>query len=283
MKRAVLLGLFDSVHIGHIKTVEALCRTDAGEKLVYTFNLLSLDTKGERTPLITEAYREKLLLDAGAHRVISVDFAAVRGLSPEEFVENILIGELGADIVIAGENFRFGRNAAGDMNALRALCNKRGVSVISVPLERDSEGVISTTRIRALLEEGNIIDANRLLGRRYAITGEITHGKALGREWGIRTVNLEYDGCLKCGVYSTTAEINGKKYKSVTNVGYKPTVSDGKNKNAETHILDFDAEVYGERVTVEFNAFYRGEEKFPDRESLISAITKDINIRKDEI
>ncbi len=250
---------------------------------VFTFKLDSYDAKGNRASLLTEGQREGMLRDLGVDSVYSVDFREYKSLSPEEFVDQVLCGSIGTEFVLAGENFRFGKNASGDAKALERLCRERGLGVRIIPLLEDGEGVISTTRIRALLAEGNIQRANELLGRSYSVEGSITHGNALGRQWGIKTINIPYNGCLKRGVYATTTEINGKKYKSVTNVGVKPTVTDGDIENAETHLLDFDEEVYGELAVVEFSAFYRGEEHFPDRESLIEAITKDITRRKDEI
>lgn len=282
MKNAVLLGLFDSVHMGHLQAVKALCDTGAENKTVYTFKLATHTAKGDRIPLISDEEKAGLLIEAGATRVVSVAFESVRSLTPEEFVENILIGELEADVVLAGENFRFGRFASGDMDTLKKLCNGRGAEVISVPLARDSEGVISTTRIRALLEAGEVEKANSLLGRRYSVSGRITHGNALGRQWGIKTLNLPYEGCLRCGVYSTLTCIENESYKSVTNIGFKPTVTDGKIKNCETHLLDFDKEVYGEEARIELLSFYRSEEKFPDSHSLTEAIKNDITKRREE-
>lgn len=278
---AVLLGLFDSVHRGHIKTVEALTKTGAEHKIVYTFELASLDTKGKRVPLISDEKKRELLLKAGADEVVSVDFHSVKGIEPREFVKQVLIDGLGAQVILCGENFRFGKGAMGDTEMLGALCEEAGASAIIIPLERDSEGVISTTRIRAHLEAGEIERANDLLGRRYAIEGDIIHGNALGRDMGVRTINTAYDGCLRNGVYATSVIIDGRKYPSVTNIGTKPTVSNGEKRGAETHILGFDMEVYGNRATVEFIQFYREEQKFPSRDILIETITNDINKRKE--
>ena len=277
---AVLLGLFDSVHLGHLKTIDALKDTGAKRKIVYTFKLSGIDTKGKRVPLISDEQKESLLLAAGANEVISEEFSDVRNLSPEEFVDDILIHKLGADIVLCGENFRFGRYAAGDTQTLERLCKERGVALKVIPLERLDGEVISTTRIRALLEVGDIENANRLLARSYSVSGEIIHGNALGREMGIRTINLYYEGCLKDGVYATITNIDGKSYKSVTDIGFKPTVSDSGKRCCETHILDFSCDSYGKTATVEFLEFYRDEKKFDNTEELIETIKNDINRRK---
>lgn len=277
---AVLLGLFDSVHLGHIKTLDALKQTGAKRKIVYTFKLAGVDTKGKRVPLISDEQKEELLLKNGADEVVSDDFSDVRHLSPEEFVDDILIHRLGADMILCGENFRFGRYAAGDTNTLEKLCKERGVGLKVIPLERLDGEVISTTRIRALLEKGDIETANRLLSRSYCVSGEIIHGNAFGREMGIRTINLYYEGCLKDGVYATITNIDGKSYKSVTDIGFKPTVSDSGKRCCETHILDFSCDSYGKTATVEFLEFYRDEQKFDNTHDLIETIKNDINRRK---
>lgn len=280
---AVLLGLFDSVHLGHIKTLDALKQTGAKRKIVYTFKLASVDTKGKRVPLISDEQKEELLLKNGADEVISDDFSDVRNFSPEEFVEDILIHRLGADMILCGENFRFGKFAAGDTNTLEKLCKERGVKLTVIPLEKLDGEVISTTRIRALLENGDIENANRLLSRNYSVSGEIIHGNAFGREMGIRTINLYYEGCLKDGVYATVTTVGGKSYKSVTDIGFKPTVSDGGKRCCETHILDFCDDLYGRSATVEFLEFYRDEQKFDNTHDLIETIKNDINRRKGAI
>ncbi len=281
-RKATLLGLFDSLHLGHIKAVRELMSVDAHLHTVFTFKLDTYDAKGSRVPLLTEAQREEIFRGLGVDSIFTADFGDIRELSPEEFVDSILCGCIGTKYVLAGENFRFGKNAAGDAQTLKKLCEERGIKAKIIPLLSDREGVISTTRIRALLEAGEIEKANSLLGRRYSISGSITHGNALGRQWGIKTLNLEYEGCLKCGVYSTLTYIENKMYKSVTNIGYKPTVTDGRIKNCETHLLDFDREVYGEEARIELLSFYRSEEKFPDSQSLTEAIKNDIMKRREE-
>lgn len=280
-KSAVLLGLFDSVHAGHLKTLDALLKTDAECKTVYTFKLETLDTKGNRVPLISDEQKQTLLLSHGANRVISEDFQKVKNLSPEEFVKDILIDRLGADIVICGENFRFGKAAAGDTSLLEKLCRKYSADTVVVPLESIGGEIISTTRIRELLADGKIADANRLLGREYSVEGEIIHGASLGRQMGIRTINFDYDGCLKNGVYATTTLIKGKSYKSITDIGFKPTVSDGTRRCMETHILGFEGDVYGIYATITFLKFYREEKRFSSRQELIDTINKDIKRRSD--
>lgn len=280
-RSAVLLGLFDSVHIGHQKTLEVLAKSDAAVKTVYTFDLASLDTKGERVPLISDSEREKLLLANGAHRVVSEDFKTVKGLSCEEFFKSVLIDRLGADMVICGKNYRFGKNAEGDTDTLARLCRKYGITLNVVGLENIDGEVVSTTRIRHLLALGDIPNANRLLGRSYSVSGRILHGTALGRQMGIRTVNMAYDGCLKNGVYATSTVIDGKKYKSITDIGYKPTVSSGDKRCFETHILDFSGDIYGCEATVIFLEYYREEKKFSSRQELTDTINKDIKRRSD--
>lgn len=282
---AVLLGLFDGVHLGHRAAIEALCGCGAKERLVYSFTFHGLDTKGKRSPLTTDLEKTELILSLGADRVILEDFDRVRNLTPEEFVKGVLLGELGADTVIAGENFRFGKNASGDSGTLLTLCRELGMRAVILPTVKIDGEPVSSTRIRELISMGRVSEASRLLGYEYFITGRVLHGDAVGRSMGIRTVNLSSDGGKLIpldGVYSSTTVIGGRSYPSVTNVGFKPTVRQDAARGIETHILDYSGDIYDETVKVIFRRYYRPERKFPSRQELIDAIAADIKRRKEE-
>lgn len=284
---AILLGLFDSVHIGHRKAVRALCESDDSLlKTVYTFESLAVDTKGKRKLILTDQEKLDMLLSLGADGVVFGDFGKVRELSAEEFVRDMLIKKYRADTLICGENFRFGKGAKADAGDLSRLCEKYGLRCKIVELERLPDGVeVSTTHIRRLLENGDIEPANRLLGYRYFINGNVVHGSAFGRTMGIKTVNLDFNSAKLVppnGVYSTDVLIDGCCYMGVTNIGVKPTVSDLARIGIETHILGFDKEIYDKTISIIFNRYYRREMKFNSSAELSAAIGKDIRRRKEE-
>lgn len=283
--RAVLLGLFDGVHLGHAATCRALCKSGADIKTVYTFRSAELKTKGERRLILNDSEKEQKLLSLGADEVIFAPFAEVRDFSPAEFIQKVIINQLGADKVICGENFRFGKDALGDCDILRGLLAHEGIELEVVPTVTYDGEIVSTTRIRKLLEQGDIKAANRLLGYKYFLKGTVLHGDARGRKMGIRTINTSFDGqkiLPPGGVYSSDVIIGGKRYMGVTNVGVRPTFYESGEIGIETHIIDFDGDVYSNTVSILFNKFYREEKKFSDAAALIETIKGDIERRKEE-
>ena len=279
----VLLGLFDGLHRGHMRAVEELLKC-GGEKTVFTFNSASMTTKGERGLLMTDSEKKERLIALGADRVISRDFGEIKDLSPEEFVRKILLNELKAKRVICGENFRFGRGGKADATVLRELCRSLGIETSVVPTVCDGWLPISTTRIRGLIESGDISEANRLLGYCYGFGGIIEHGSGIGRKMGIKTVNTAFDprrALPKKGVYASKAKIDGEIFPGVTNIGTRPTVhSDGKIV-IETHIIGFEGDVYGKSVFVALTDFLREEKRFGGLDELKEAVAKDIKRAKE--
>lgn len=283
--RAVLLGLFDGVHSGHAAACQALLQSGAGRKTVYTFRSAELKTKGERKLILTDSEKKQRLLSLGADEVIFTPFAEVKDYSPKEFVQKVIKDELGADKVICGENFRFGKNAAGDCDILKELLLHEGIALETVPTVLADGEIVSTTRIRGLLEQGDIKAANKLLGYKYFLAGTVLHGDARGRKMGIRTINTSFDGqkiLPPGGVYSSDVIIDGKRYMGVTNIGVRPTFYEFAEIGIETHIIDFDGDVYSNTVSILFNEFYRQEKKFSDAAALIETIRGDIERRKEE-
>lgn len=173
---SVLLGIFDGLHIGHLSAVGKL-NEQHGEKLVYTFDSASVTVKGERKLLISDEKKKKFLTDLGADRVISVSFESVKDISAEDFVKNILLEELNAGTVICGENFHFGRGGKADSDDLKRICRELGINAIAVPTVCDGLGAVSTTRIRLLIEKGDMREASRLLGRKYSVCGDLKNGE----------------------------------------------------------------------------------------------------------
>lgn len=177
MNKTVLLGLFDGLHRGHRCAIDEVLRRD-GEKLVFTFRSKSLDTKGARGLLMTDCQKESAFRELG-FEVKSVDFAQVKDMSPREFVKEVLADELSATAVVCGENFRFGRGGQADSCELERLCGEFGIEVTAVPLMYDGGEPISTTRIRRLIEAGDLAQANLLLGSPYTVECETSAGEMI--------------------------------------------------------------------------------------------------------
>lgn len=281
----VLLGLFDGLHRGHMSAVEELLK-QGGRKVVYTFDSLTMTTKGERALLMTDGEKRGRLLELGVDEVVSRDFAEIKDIEPRQFVEDILRKELSAERVICGENFRFGKGGQANAKDLQKLCRDQGIETVIVPTVCIGNDPVSTTRIRKLIEQGSISEANELLGRPYGFEGEIIHGDRVGTRMGIKTVNIAFDPkrvLPKRGVYMSRAMIGGKAYRGVTNVGTRPTVHDDSSIVIETHILDFDGEVYGESAKIELLRFMREEKRFGSLEELRATVARDIKIVKETL
>lgn len=281
----LLLGLFDGLHRGHMSAVSELLKAD-GKKLVFTFNSEGFSPKGERGLLMTDRKKREALIKAGADGVISRDFSELCGLTPKEFVDSIIDKEIHAERVFCGENFRFGRDASAGAKELGALCREKGIEVSVVPLLYDGGEPISTTRIRGLIERGETLEAGRLLGYAYGFEGEILHGSQIGRRMGIRTLNIAYDRRLvlpKKGVYMSRTEIDGKSFWGITNVGDRPTVHSDGETVIETHLIDFDGEVYGDCARVGLGKFLREERRFGSLDELRETVERDIKTVKELI
>ncbi len=272
--KTVVLGTFDGVHPGHRALLDA-ARAFGGEVLVYTF---ARSPKGAKL-LTLPPDREALLRLGGADGVYFEDFTSVRGLSPEAFVSDVLIGKLGAEKVVCGFNYRFGEGAKGDAEMLERLLAPYGVQVRRVEAVLDEGGVISSTRIRTLLSEGRMEDAAKVMGRRFFYHLPIVHGRKLGRKLGFPTANMRVPTemiTLPRGVYATVCEIAGNRYGGVTNVGFRPTVNEDEDDvTVETHLLSYAGDLYGKDMKVSFCAYLRGELRFDGAAALADQIEKD--------
>ncbi|MEA1974362.1 MAG: bifunctional riboflavin kinase/FAD synthetase, partial [Bacillota bacterium] len=258
---AITLGTFDGLHIGHVKIIKQLVK-DAKEKnlksLVYTFanNPVSLTNKEDALSTIFElSYKKKLIEKLGVDILVLLTFdERQRNISPFEFIEDILINNLRMKHLVVGYDFHFGKQAKGDTNLLIKQSKKYHYSYdIVEPIKKDFVR-ISSTLIRKLLRNGNIQDTNFYLGRNYSLEGKIVEGEKIGRQLGYPTANLELDNnfaIIKPGVYITKIIIDDEAFFSVTNVGFNPTLKRSEF-TVETHILDYDKNIYGKIVRVEF-------------------------------
>ncbi len=281
---AVALGNFDGVHIGHTKLINVLT-SFAMQSVVYTFETHPVNEICGKNTLLTvntNAEKSEILESLGVDSVILADFNAVRDLSPEEFVDNILIKKLQAKEVVCGYNYRFGKNGAGDTFLLSRLLKERGAN-LTVVEEVTLDGLtVSSTEVRRALLGGDMEQAHKLLGRPYFIDSTVVHGKALGRKMGFPTVNEAFEEgrlVLPYGVYFARCIVKGgASHIAVVNIGIRPTVNTTDPvPTVEAHIIDFSGDLYGSDVRIELLKKSRDEQKFGSLDGLKKQIEKDIS------
>ncbi len=279
---AVALGMFDGVHRGHRKVIEAALKyrgTYQTAVLTFTTKKIRPKQKASQRDILTPQGRLSLLEKMGVDVTYIPDFEELREMEPREFVTEILCRRLRAKVVCCGEDYRFGKNAGGDVALLQKLGEELGITVEVVSPELEDGYPVSSTRIRQCLLDGDIPKANRLLGYRYFIEGTVVYGKQLGRTMECPTINQELspNTCIpKFGVYVSTTNIDGKEYPSITNVGKKPTIQGDRMPLAETHIIGIDRHLYGQTLRVTLYRFIREEMRFESLEELSRTIHRDI-------
>lgn len=280
------LGNFDGLHIGHAKLIDTLVKECADRGLtsiIYTFmkhpeNILR---KTLFTPQITTAKKKIELLN---HFNIDYLYMAefdekFSRVMPEDFVKKVLVDSFGIKLAVVGYDYRFGFEGSGDVALLEHLGEKYGFSVIIVPPVHYGSEVVSSTLIRKLLARGDVEKAFLMLGRPYSMQGLVVRGRSMGAKLGFPTANLlpeKYLVVPRSGVYMTQTEVDGNVYKSLTNIGKNPTFK-LKRVSVETHILDFENDIYDEAVEVFFIKRIRGEKKFDGVENLSRQIQEDIS------
>ena len=281
---AVCIGAFDGVHLGH-RAVLAQVRASAQARgltpVAVSFAPIPrvFFARGAAMPQLSST-REKigLLRQAGMERVLLLRFdAKLAAMSAQDFVEQVLVARLNARQVRVGEGFRFGHARAGDLALLQRLGRASGFEAGEVaPFALDGERV-SSTRIRALLGTGNFDAAARLLGRRFAIGGHVVRGAQLGRKLGYPTANLRLGSRVAPvgGVFAVrVAGIRAQAMPGVASLGTRPTV-DGREVLLEAHLFDFDGDLYGKRIEVEFVKKLRDEQKFDNLDAMVKQIDID--------
>ena len=281
-RSVITLGKFDGLHKGHDKLLK---RTQEwGEKgletVVFTFDispLVKLGTKIKRT-ILTNSERKVLLEKKKIDCLIECPFVPeLIKMSPEEFIEKILIHRLHVAVLVVGPDFRFGYERRGNVKLLQEFGKKYDFRVEVMDKEMEEERVVSSTWIRESLREGNIEKVNELLGYPYFVQGTVVHGRKLGRTMGLPTINqVPPDGKLlpPFGVYATKCYIEGETFYGISNVGVKPTVQGG-FAGVETYLFDCDKNLYDKEAWVEFYHFVRPECKFDSLEELKGQIQRD--------
>ena len=284
MKEKVIyaLGFFDGVHLGHQALLTAcrhLAQRTGCKAGAVTFDVHPESLVAGHAPQLLTTVRDRgaLLLALGqleALQVLPFD-EALRTQNWREFLENLI--EQGAAGFVCGDDFRFGYRGEGNAQLLAEFCREQDLPWAVVPGQDLDGDRISSSRIRKLLEEGQMEQAVRLLGHPHVLSGQVVPGRGLGHTIGIPTANLQVPaGVLlpKCGVYACQVLAEGSLYPAVTNIGSRPTV-EGHHVTVEPWLLDFEGDLYGKTVSVYFHAYLRPEEKFASLEDLKAQIMKD--------
>ena len=271
------LGFFDGVHLGHQALLNAVKNLALpGERGVVTFSDHPDTLVLGQTPglINTPQDRELLLKHYGMDRVVTLPFDEKTRSTPwQAFLED-LREHHGAAGFVCGEDFRFGAKGAGNAALLAGYCREAGLPFAVVPEQTVDGCRVSSTRIRELLAEGKMEQADVCMGHPYILTGTVIHGHQLGRTLGIPTANLAFPKGLatpRFGVYGCTTHIDGRSYLAVTNLGTRPTV-EGRHITVEPWILDYEGDLYGRTVTLEFHCFLRPERKFSSLQELKTTI-----------
>jgi riboflavin kinase/FMN adenylyltransferase len=279
-------GTFDGVHLGHkelIENINNIVKIEGGESVVLTYfphPRLVLNPKDNSLRLLnTLEERIELLRNAGIKNLIVLEFnEALAGLTPTHFIEDILINKIGAKRLIVGYDHRFGRNRAGSIIDLREYEAKGKFGVFEIEAHMLKDIAISSTKIRAALNNGNVEDATKLLGYDYPLSGTVVEGKRIGREIGFPTANIsveaDYKLIPKDGVYYVKVLVEEEYFDGLLSIGNNPTVN-GQKKSIEVHLLKFEKEIYGQKVKVVFKKWIRGTKKFVSLQNLKTQIGKD--------
>lgn len=275
---AVALGVFDGLHLGHRRVIGAALHAPE-TPAVFTFETDVLGKAGKGAPVLLPREKKLALLgELGVRLCWSIPFSAIRDMEAEAFARDVLAGVCRAKRVCCGFNFHFGKNGAGTVQTLAQLGERYGFTVSVTEPVTLAGGTVSSTRIRSLIADGEIEEANRLLGRPFSYDFPVVHGRQLGRTLGFPTVNQRIPENFilpRFGVYASLVDVGGEKYYGVTNVGVKPTVG-SEGPVCETWMPDYRGrELYGETVSCELHGFVRDERRFPGLRELQEQIFRD--------
>lgn len=286
------IGSFDGFHLGHraiIEQVKERARHYSLPSVVMMFEPQPREYfSRDRAPARLMRLREKVdaIMATGIDRVFCLQFnRALRSLSAQQFVDHLLIRGLGVRCIVVGDDFRFGCDRKGDFSMLYLNGMYHGFEVLEThTVEMDAER-ISSTRIRRELEAGCFTQAERLLGRPYSISGRVVYGQRLGRQLGVPTanVNLHRYRAPLSGVFAVEVHVLGdcdEKITGVANVGVRPTVGDLVKPVLEVHLLDWNGNIYGQRIAVEFRQKLRDEQKFANLDELVAHINSDVDVAR---
>lgn len=282
-KSVVALGNFDGMHRGH-QTLFRIC-SDVGKREGFLPSVLLFRSHTRQSidnaPFMQlQSLQDKLGVarNYGIVQAFLLEFSdKIMKLSPEQFVDEILVKRLNAGALVVGTNYRFGHRAQGDVKLLKSMCSERGIEVLIAPEVLHDGVMINSTMIREAILEGHVEEAHQLLGDHYRIRGVVGPGKRRGRNLGFPTANLQlfFPYCLpKDGVYYTHIQIGNMSLPSLTNIGNNPTF-EGADRKIETHILDFSGDLYDLEVKIAFVKFLRDDIRFENADALIAQMKED--------
>ena len=277
---SVALGFFDGLHLGHKKVLmNAMSeRANGLTPGVMLFDRPPFEElTGKKVPrLLTDEARDKILTDSG-FSLFNVSFSEIRDMSPKAFVRDILADRFSARSVSCGFNFTFGKNGEGNTVTLISECEKYGISVHTADSVLLNNEVVCSSAVRSYISDGNMTEADNMLGYTFGFTSPVFHGDRRGRLLGSPTINQYIPKGLvvpKFGVYASFVDIDGKILSGVTNIGKRPTF-DGESLRSETFILGFNGDLYDKSITVYPIEFIRGEIKFSSADALKEQISRD--------
>ncbi|MBP6963307.1 MAG: bifunctional riboflavin kinase/FAD synthetase [Armatimonadetes bacterium] len=286
-ERSVLaIGVFDGVHLGHQAIMRAVRESALRHKacaVVVTFDRLPEETaRMDSAPPYITTIRQKMALIAhqGLDRALVLEAdRKLLSVPAEEFVRDVLWEKLQAAEVVVGQSFAFGRGRAGNVELLRRMGAGLGFEVTVVPPMLVGESIVSSTAIRRMVAEGDVETAASFLGRPFALDGRVVPGKGLGRKLGFPTANTEPLGrqiIPANGVYAVEVAVRGIRAGGAASIGTRPTLDNGR-RSIEVYIIGFSDEIYGEEIEVSFRHRLRGEIRFPNAESLVEQIRRDVD------
>ena len=279
---AVGLGYFDGIHLGHQAVLGKALEKAKQKGLVPVIMLFDIHPRklisGKVPPMLTSEERKRELLKEMGFTVVDFNFREAMDYTPDEFIEKILIERLNAKVVTCGYDYHYGKGGKGNATTLHDELAQRGIEAISMSPVLLGEDVISSTKIRQLIIDGEIEKANTMLGKHFTYAFTVKKGDGLGRTLGFPTINQFFPQDFivpKYGVYLSRVKIGSGYYGAVTNVGIRPTVNKD-SMRSETCILDFSGDLYGQKIEVSLLKYIRQEIRFSDLDGLKKQISKDI-------
>ncbi len=283
----VTIGTFDGVHIGHQKILDrlnTLARQKEGESLLLTFwphpRLVLQPDNPDLKLLNTLNEKIELLERFGLQNVVVVPFTKeFSRLTAVEFIRDLLVNNLGTRMLVIGHDHRFGKNREGSFEDLQEGATTYGYEIEQIPPQEIDDVTVSSTKIRNALMEGDVSRATEFLNHYYRLKGKVITGDKLGRTMGYPTANIEVEEQIKLipaeGVYLVRVFVKDQAFFGMLNIGNRPTVKANGDKRIEVYLFDFNEDIYGASITVEFLEWLRGDEHFPDMEGLKAQMDKD--------
>lgn len=284
---SIALGYFDGVHIGHKAVIENavdFALKNGTKSAVITFKDHPCCYLWGVCPkyILTRKMREEKIAELKVDYLYELDFEELSKLSADEYLKNILINYFKPYSISTGWNYNFGYQKSGDMRFLKENSKNFGYEYFAISPQKIEKNIISSTEIRKYLSEGKVENANEMLGYKFSISGKVIEGNKIGRTIGFPTANIDYPAELielPYGVYYVNVYITPileESYKAIANYGLRPTIN-GNKPVLEVHILDFDEDIYGQNLTVEFIRMLRPEHKFDSLDELKEQIKLDIS------